>query len=144
MYHYHHVLCAVDFSKECFQVALRAVDIAQKAEAKLSFVHVVESTPMAFIGGEYALPMETRLEETLKSHAEEQMQSMIEALEFKPIAWHLLEGSIKHGVIDCASDEACDLIVVGAHGHHGAALLHGGNANAILHAAQCDVLAVHV
>lgn len=144
MYHYQHVLCAVDFSPECHDVALRAVDIARKAGARLSLVHVLEAMPMAFIGGEYALPLDNRLEMTLREHAEAQMQAMVKALAFKDLEWHMLDGSIKQGVIHCAATENCDLIVVGAHGHHGGALLHGGNANSILHAAPCDVLAVHV
>ncbi len=144
MYHYKHVLCAVDFSPECHEVALRSVDIAKKAEAKLSFIHVLEPMPMAFIGGEHVLPIDNSLETSLRAHAESQMQAMIDSLAHESISWHMVEGSIKRGVISCAESEGCDLIVVGAHGHHGGALLHGGNANAILHAAKCDVLAVHV
>lgn len=144
MLNYRHVLCAVDFSSECFDVCLRAESIAKEANAHLSLVHVIESMPMMFTGGEHALPVDAKLEESLKTNAKDQMLSIIGQLTLEEIGWHMVEGSIKHGVIDCAVSESCDLIVVGAHGHHGAALFHGGNANAILHGAPCDVLAVHV
>lgn len=37
-----------------------------------------------------------------------------------------------------------DLIVLGTHGRHGLGLLLGSTANAVLHGAPCDVLAVKV
>ena len=37
-----------------------------------------------------------------------------------------------------------DLIIVGSHGRHGVRLLLGSTANAILHGAKCDVLAVRI
>lgn len=37
-----------------------------------------------------------------------------------------------------------DLIVVGSHGRHGVRLLLGSTANAVLHHAKCDVLAVRI
>ena len=43
-----------------------------------------------------------------------------------------------------ATEQACDLIVVGSHGRHGLALLLGSTANDVLHGAPCDVLAVHL
>jgi universal stress protein A len=37
-----------------------------------------------------------------------------------------------------------DLIIIGSHGRHGIRILLGSTANAILHSAKCDVLAVRV
>ena len=39
---------------------------------------------------------------------------------------------------------AVDLIVVGSHGRHGLALLLGSTADAVLHHAKCDVMAVRL
>lgn len=39
-------------------------------------------------------------------------------------------------------DKGVDLIAVGSHGRHGVGLLLGSTANAVLHGARCDVLAV--
>ena len=56
-----------------------------------------------------------------------------------------LEGGATRGeVIRAAEEEGCDLIVVGSHERHGLALLLGSTANAILHHAPCDVLAVRI
>jgi universal stress protein A len=141
---YNHVLCAVDFSSECQDVVTRAHMIAERARAKFDLVHVLEHTSMAFGGGEYALPLNMDLEESLREQAKQSLQGIADELGVAAIQWHLVEGSIKHGVIDLAKEIKCDLIVVGAHGHHGVAMLVGGNASGILHAAHCDVLAVHV
>ena len=43
-----------------------------------------------------------------------------------------------------ADKNAVDLVVVGSHGRHGVALLLGSTANAVLHGANCDVLAVRL
>jgi universal stress protein A len=43
-----------------------------------------------------------------------------------------------------ATEQNCDVIVVGSHGRHGLALLLGSTANDLLHGAPCDVLAVRL
>ncbi|MGB1202845.1 MAG: universal stress protein [Alloalcanivorax venustensis] len=45
---------------------------------------------------------------------------------------------------DPAVVEIADLIVLGSHGKHGIRLLLGSTANAVLHRATCDVLAVRI
>lgn len=53
-------------------------------------------------------------------------------------------GSTRAEILRLAKEKAVDLIVVGSHGRRGLALLLGSTANAILHGANCDVLAVRV
>jgi universal stress protein A len=43
-----------------------------------------------------------------------------------------------------ADENQADLIVVGSHGRHGIKMLLGSTANAVLHHAHCDVLAVRL
>ena len=43
-----------------------------------------------------------------------------------------------------AEEQSVDLIIIGSHGRHGLALLLGSTANAVLHHAKIDVLAVRV
>ena len=52
--------------------------------------------------------------------------------------------STKEGILGAAKEHGADLIVVGSHGRHGLALLLGSTANAVLHGAPCDVLAVRI
>jgi universal stress protein A len=53
-------------------------------------------------------------------------------------------GTVRHEVVKLAEKLKADLIVVGTHSHHGIDALLGSRANAILHNAKCDVLAVRV
>ena len=53
-------------------------------------------------------------------------------------------GSPKSVIMNKAQELGADLIVVGSHGRHGIQLLLGSTANAVIHHANCDVLAVRV
>lgn len=58
--------------------------------------------------------------------------------------WVVNALSTKEGILGAAREHGADLIVVGSHGRHGLALLLGSTANAVLHGAPCDVLAVRI
>ncbi len=52
----------------------------------------------------------------------------------------VLQGYVKHSLLDCAEKWNADLIVMGSHGHTGMArLLIGSTSQAVLHAAKCSV-----
>ena len=53
-----------------------------------------------------------------------------------------MSGRVSSEVLFYAEQNNVDLIVKGSHGRHGLELLLGSIANAILHGAKCDVLAV--
>ena len=53
-------------------------------------------------------------------------------------------GPAKQIILDEAKKHDTDLVIVGSHGRHGVRLLLGSTANAVLHGAECDVLAVRV
>ena len=50
MENYKHILLAVDFYEQDAVVANRARDLAEKCQAKLSMVHVVDSIPITDAG----------------------------------------------------------------------------------------------
>jgi universal stress protein A len=53
-------------------------------------------------------------------------------------------GVPKQEIIHIAEQQQVDLIVLGSHGRHGLALLLGSTANAVLHYAKCDVMAIRL
>lgn len=53
-------------------------------------------------------------------------------------------GSAKTVILKAAEKYKANLIIVGSHGRHGLQLLLGSTANAVLHGAKCDVLAVRL
>lgn len=143
MLHYKNILLATDLSECCEEVAEKAADLARKSRASLSIIHVIEHSPMAY-GGEFSIPIDANLEQTLEKHAREGLTDLAQKHNIPEQNQYITSGSVKLSVIDLADEIKADLIVVGTHSHHGIDRLLGSRANAILHHAKCDVWVVHV
>ena len=140
---YQHVLVAVDFTEECHPVIQRAQALARVCNARLSLVHVVEPMAMAF-GGDVPMDL-SMLQQQQIEQARERMDSFSDRYPELPTEQrHLSYGQPRQEIHRLAQELQCDLIVVGSHGRHGLALLLGSTANAVLHGAPCDVLAVRI
>ncbi|MGD8429338.1 MAG: universal stress protein [Ectothiorhodospiraceae bacterium] len=140
---YRHILIAVDFQPDSDRVAQRALGLAEKYEARLSLLHVVENMPVE-PGNELMIPPATSVESELLENAERRLRELADRLGV-PRAQHTVAvGHTKYEILDFAREQEVDLIVVGSHGRHGLALLLGSTANAVLHGAPCDVLAVRI
>jgi len=143
---YTHILIAVDFSASAKQILKKARDIAQRNNAKLSLLHVVEYLP----------PIDSAYEPILASNwvvdENEMMEQARQSLkEFSQqnnlgdeVELEVQLGTPKHEITQFVKDHQCDLVVMGSHGRHGISLLLGSTANAVLHAMPCDILAVKI
>ncbi len=140
---YQHILLAVDFSKDSELVGFRAVQIMEKYEARLTLLHVVANVyeePVYDLMSSFPVDIEEKLIE----NANRSIESLAEKLGL-PDAERIVEmGTPKTTIVQAAKQREVDLIVLGSHGVHGLGLLLGSTANAVLHAATCDVLAVRV
>ncbi|MDH4274045.1 MAG: universal stress protein [Gammaproteobacteria bacterium] len=140
---YQRVLFATDFAPDAIVAARKALDIVQKYQAKLSILHVVEYFPLD-PSAEMGLPVQFDMEQVLIDAARRHMSELLNALGM-PETPHWIEiGSTKTEILRVAERERVDLIVLGSHGRHGLGLLLGSTANAVLHHARCDVLAVRL
>jgi universal stress protein A len=144
MLNYQHILLTTDLSQDTMKVVERTRDIAKRSNAKISVVHVLEYTPIVYGSGEFTIPLDVNIEETLRKRAEEALSDVAKQLGVLPADQYIEVGSIKKTVISLADEIKADLIVVGTHGRHGVEALLGATANAILHNAKCDVLAVRI
>lgn len=140
---YQHVLIAVDLSEECHPVLQRAIKLASRDGARVSLIHVIEPMAMAF-GGD--VPMDLSI---LQQQQQQQAQQRLDNFtrqypQLTPDNCHLGFGQPRQEIHELASEQQCDLIVVGSHGRHGLSLLLGSTANDLLHGAPCDVLAVRL
>jgi universal stress protein A len=143
MSNYQHILCAVDLSDDNITVASRAAELARLYDAKLSLLHVVEYIPID-LANELVLPQQQEIEQQLVLQAKEHLSSLAKQIEGQQLSEVVVQGSTKSEIIDYAQAHQVDLIVLGRHGRHGISRLLGSVANAVLHHATCDVLAVRI
>ena len=144
MENYKHILLAVDFYEYSEGVVNRAKDLANKFQAKLSMIHVVDSLPITDAGYGADMPFNMDLTEELMTGARKRLDKLAEKLAVTEDRLWLEMGSPKTEIIRVAEENKVDLIVIGSHGRHGLALLLGSTANGVLHHATCDVLAVRL
>lgn len=140
---YTKILVAVEMGEEGIQVLERARALGNVVSAELYCVHVIEPI---FIdtGSDLILDLSSEIEQKRQQVLQKQLHSLAERFAIPAEHAYLKEGSVKAEVMALAAEQGCDLIIVGSHGRHGLALLLGSTANAILHHAQCDVLAVRI
>ncbi len=144
MANYRHILLALDFGPGHEQVLARATALAQTESARLSLIHVVEFLHVD-LANDLVLPQDVALESQIMATARRKLAriaSEIGALE--SIGQWVELGSTKQEIIRIAEEQDVDLIVIGSHGRHGLGRLLGATANAVLHGAPCDVLAVRI
>ena len=140
---YKKILLALDLTPACIQVGKRAVEIAQCSGAELELIHVVEYVPLD-LSNDLMLAQPVELDSQVVEDARNSLATLATDLGVADALRHVEMGSTKGEIIRAANAIKADLIVVGSHGRHGLALLLGSTANAVLHGAPCDVLAVRV
>jgi len=140
---YTHILLAVDFSVNADAVGQRACQIREATDARLSLIHVVEFVQID-LSNELLMPQELELDHELQEIAKQRLQEYAHKLGIEDCPMHVTQGSTRREILHMAEENGVDLIVVGSHGRHGIQLLLGSTANAVLHGAPCDVLAVRV
>lgn len=140
---YQHILCAVDLNDDSLPVAARAAELAKIYHAKLSLLHVVEYIPID-LANELVLPQQQEIEQQLVDQAAVHLTSLTKQIDSEKPDEVVVQGSTKSEIIEYAQEHQVDLIVLGRHGRHGISRLLGSVANAVLHHAVCDVLAVRV
>jgi universal stress protein A len=141
---YKHILLAADFSEHGEAVANRAKDLAEKYQAKLSIVHVMDNLLITDAAYGSTIPFDLDLTAELMAAAKKRLANLSDKLGIAEDCRWMETGSPKLEIIRVAEENQVDLIVVGSHGRHGFALLLGSTANGVLHHALCDVLAVRL
>lgn len=142
---YSHILAAVDFSAAADIVLSKAHEIAQRNNAKLSLLHVVEYMPpidTAFdpmLAGNWMLG-----EDTLVDNARQSLLKFSERHGLNDVELEVQLGTPKQEITRYVEENKCDLVVMGSHGRHGLNILLGSTANAVLHAMPCDILTVKI
>jgi universal stress protein A len=140
---YSHILLAVDFSNNTDAIFERALNMRKALNARLSLVHIVEFVQFDF-SSELTMPQELELDQELLELADKRLQQLGEKYGIADGERIVSQGNTKREILRIAEEQKVDLIVIGSHGRAGIQLLLGSTANAILHGAPCDVLAVRI
>jgi universal stress protein A len=140
---YSHILLALDFTAATDTVVKQALVLRQVLDARLSLVHVVEFIPVDQYN-DLVMPQEFEIDRDLMQRATERLQELAEKQGIDKSECFVRLGSTRREILDLAAEQHVDLIVIGSHGRQGIQRLLGSTANAVLHGAPCDVLAVRI
>ncbi len=140
---YKNILFAVDLHPACQDITTKtAVQVAKKTNAKLYVIHAIE--PLHAYSVAEAYPMIEEIEEKIENEVRGTLRKLGEKYGISPSEQLIETGPPVAVILEKAKKLNVDLIIVGSHGRHGIRLLLGSTANAVIHLAQCDVLAVRV
>ena len=141
---YQHVLLAVDYTKHSVYVAEKARVLANKYQAKLSVIHVLDNIPMPDTNYGTVIALDQIAPDELLEAEKIKFMELGDQLAIDVVNRWMVWGIPTQEIINIAAQEQVDLIIVGSHGRHGLALLLGSTANSVLHHAKCDVMAVRL
>ena len=140
---YSHILLAVDFTPVTDTVTRQAMELCKAFKARLSMVHVVEFTQMD-LSNDLGLPQELEIDQELMKQSKQRLEELAEKLGIDKSECFVSQGSTRREILRLAKELNTNLIVIGSHGREGIQRLLGSTANAVLHGAPCDVLAVRI
>ena len=140
---YQKILLAVELLSDTDKVLVKkAQTLVGEGQAQLYLIHAVEH--LSSYGAAYGISAGVDVEEMLLNEMKKSMSTLGAELKIPKERQIVKVGPAKFVILEEADRLNADLIVVGSHGRHGVRLLLGSTANAILHGAKCDVLAVRV
>lgn len=138
---YNKILVAVELdTKEDQPLLSRALEIAKDHDAKVFLLHVLEH--LGSYGAAYGVAAGANIEDLLSEKAKKSLVTFARAHHLDESQCLITRGDSAHMILSEAKGIDADLIIIGSHGRHGLALLIGSTADGVVHAAQCDVLAV--
>jgi universal stress protein A len=132
-----HILAPTDFSEHSTQAVTYAFELAQKVDAKLSLLHVIEVPVYAI---EVSLPLED-----LEQDARRELARLLPEAETAHMAvTRLVEMGVPYQkILETAAAEQVDMIVMATHGRTGLShLVMGSVAERVVRTAPCPVLTI--
>ena len=143
---YKNILVAVDTTDEAEDVIRAARDISMEKNSTISAVTVIR--PMADFYINLYTTLEGSADNGLEARAVERatawLADLVKRFDIDAGAVNVIIGTPAVEIRQLAEKIGADLVVLGTHGRHGLGLMLGSTANAVLHGAPCDVLAVKV
>jgi nucleotide-binding universal stress UspA family protein len=136
-----HILVPTDFSEYADYALDYAIELAQKLQARLTLLHIIQLTPMT-IGDMYGYSLEAYLE-AMESEAQTHMEALLHRVHQEGLEGEtaIVQGVPFQIIVDMAESQNVDLIVMGTHGRTGLThALMGSVAEKVVRLAPCPVL----
>ncbi|MFV2055807.1 MAG: universal stress protein [Thiohalomonadales bacterium] len=142
---YKKILVAVDLTESASTVINKALQVIANDLDYLEILHVIDYLPyMGFGEGALINPSYEIPTEEIMGNARTSLEKVLANKSIKNYNLSIEIGNAASEIVRYADEHTADLIVMGSHGRHGVKLLLGSCANAVLHHAHCDVLAVRI
>lgn len=142
MPHYKHLLIATDLSETNAKLCKIGNEMASLYHAKLSIIHIVEHLPLMYASGDFALPLDPRLEEELVEEAKTQLTTLAEKYPIATENQHVIVGKRKEEIKLFVHEHQVDLVIIGTHVRHGFEHLFGTVTSGMLNKLPCDILTI--
>ncbi len=144
MKRFKHILATTDLSPESFSAVQYAAHLAEGQGAKLTVVHVPQTTTLLFT--DFTPPVDLlSLDRTIEAAARESLEGWVARhVKGKPGARIVIRAGVTHEVICKVAGEAgANLIVMATHGRRGLGhVILGSVTERVLREAPCPVLVV--
>lgn len=140
---YRKVLLALELDSTCDDLPIaRAKELLDEFQCEIYLLHAIEH--LSSYGAAYGVAAGADIEEMLLENSRDSIIKVANQLKVPHNHVMIKVGPAKSLILEEAESLGVDLIIVGSHGRHGIRLLLGSTANAVLHGAKCDVLAVRL
>lgn len=136
-----HFLVPIDFSEYADKALDYAIVLAQKLQARLTLLHVIQPVPMAGVDMGMALPYPYL--EDMEAEITRSMEACLHRVTAAGVQGEMIvmHGVPFHEIVETAGSHHVDLIVMGTHGRTGFMhLLLGSVAENVVRLAPCPVL----
>ena|SRR5436190_3478465 len=137
------ILVPTDFSESADAALAYAVRLADQVGATVRLVHVFEDPDALSLYSEVYVPIPPDVRAEILTDMQRQLTARAAASGHGNITTAVLNGAAAQTIVEGATAQQCDLIVMGTHGRHGMAhLLMGSVAERVVRTAVCPVLVV--
>ncbi len=138
-----HVLLPTDFSACADHALSHAVEIADRFDAHLHFLHVVNELDPDWYGITDVQEKAGKLRSQIQSEAQERLDALVPDTELDTTVSLQLSFDVADTIYEYVDERNIDLVVMGTHGRQGLDRLMLGNvANKIVRHVPCPVLTV--
>ena len=139
------ILIPTDGSEKAVIAASKAVELAKEQAAKLTAVVVIDPFPYIGLGEASAFGLQAYLSEAqaMATQSLDGVRAMAEAAGVPFMAETIERSAVFEGILDAATGQGCDLIVMGSHGRSGVkALILGSETQKVLTHSRIPVLVI--